>query len=83
MTATNTPLYRQAHWEMRGEGPGAAVQAPAKGGKNVYFPTEPHPFGLPDPCCDVVWDLNPALEKTGHSSMLDVMGKLKPRNEQF
>lgn len=46
MTATNTPLYRQAHWEMRGEGPGAAVQAPAKGGKNVYFPTEPHPFGL-------------------------------------
>lgn len=29
-----------------GEGLGAGVQAPVKEGKNIYFPGEPHPFGL-------------------------------------
>lgn len=56
--------------------------APAKGGKDAYFLGELHPI-WPGPCCDMGLDLNPALKKTGHPSLLSVISKPKPWSEQL
>lgn len=55
--------------------------APAQGGKDAH-PGERHPI-WPGSCCDAGWGLNPALGKTGHSNLLEVIGKLQPWNVQF